>query len=183
MKKIPTLFVRDVDRRHVTLEYAVELPPGSVATIKYDGTCVMYDGTDWWFRRELKAGSAEPEGWVFMNYDEATGKTIGWEPAQNSGFYKYLLEAIARDGEPDPGTYELLGPKINANPTGAKSHWLYSHGSRELSGWERDFTPCELQSWVAQLGDEGVVWWCGAEPVAKLKRKDINPRGAEGREE
>ena len=53
MRKIPTLFVRDWDgdRRYVLDEVA----PGcewvtkgdGIATRKYDGTCVMFDGSAW----------------------------------------------------------------------------------------------------------------------------------------
>jgi hypothetical protein len=35
-----------------------------VATRKYDGTCVMFDGDGWWARREVKPGKTAPAGFV-----------------------------------------------------------------------------------------------------------------------
>src|SRR5215471_9014570 len=122
MRKIPTLFVRDWDgdRRYVL----TEVTPGcewviageGTPTRKYDGTCVMFDGYRWWARREVKEGKPAPEGFIALEADPETGKTVGREPAGQSSFAKYLLEAL--DAEYDPpfarwpvGTYELIGPK------------------------------------------------------------------------
>ena len=74
MRKIPTLFVRDEqDRRHVTSE----VTPGcewvlageGVATRKYDGTCCMFDGEQWWARREVKPGKTDPPGFWLISVD------------------------------------------------------------------------------------------------------------------
>lgn len=59
MNKIPTTFERDWngDRSLVTevvhpgCEWVVE--GAGQALRKYDGTCVMFDGTDWWARRDF----------------------------------------------------------------------------------------------------------------------------------
>lgn len=85
MRKIPTLFARDWDgdRRYVL----PEVTPGcewviegdGVATRKYDGTCVMFDGDRWWARREVKEGKAAPAGFVALETDPETGKTVGWQ--------------------------------------------------------------------------------------------------------
>jgi hypothetical protein len=91
VQKIPTVFRRDPDdMKHVL----PEVNPGcewvlageGVATRKYDGTCVMLDGQGWWARREVKPGKAAPGGFVPIETDEATGKTVGWEPIAQSSF-------------------------------------------------------------------------------------------------
>src|SRR6266705_2827499 len=100
MQKIATLFARgfEKDPRYVTRD----VTPGcewvlkgeGVPTRKYDGTCVMFDGTDWWARREVKPGKAAPAGFVEVEHDEETGKTVGWEPAGQTSFAKHLTTAI-----------------------------------------------------------------------------------------
>ena len=188
MKKIPTLFKRDEgNRKYVTLEYAVILPPHVLATQKLDGVCVAHFNGDWWFRREVNPQKHEPDGWVGVDKDEGTGKRVGWEPAKNSGFYLYLREALDEDDslvddiadsdEDTPLTYELLGPKINGNPHGEGDHWLYPHGRFELSDVPDGEDPEEIQRFVRSLPKEieGIVWWHDCKPVAKLKRRDIAP--------
>src|ERR1043165_2821464 len=146
MKKIPTFLERDWegDRSRV-LDRVV---PGcewvaageGVATRKYDGTCVMFDGTAWWARREIKEGKAAPQNFVAEESDAETGKTVGWEPVDQSPFYKFWDEAVAAGGyvggsdngsphvaEWPAGTYELCGPKIQGNPEGFGSHVLVRH--------------------------------------------------------
>ena len=81
MKKIPTVFMRSEDRRSVI----DEVTPGcewvlageGTPTRKFDGTCTMFDGRQWWARREVKMGKREPYGWVHSETDEATGKRSG----------------------------------------------------------------------------------------------------------
>lgn len=58
MQKIPTMFVRDPDNMRYVID---EVTPGcewvlageGTPTRKYDGTCVMFDGAEWWARREV----------------------------------------------------------------------------------------------------------------------------------
>ena len=136
MRKIPTLYQRDPeDRRYVT----DEVTPGcewvlageGIPTRKLDGTCVRLDTHGaWWARREVKPGKAEPAGFVAIEHDETTGKTVGWEPVEQSPFIKFMREAVGTGGFArsfTPGTYELVGPKINGNPEGFGAHTLLSH--------------------------------------------------------
>ena len=98
MKKIPTVFVRDRATGYVTDEVNPEcewvLAGEGVPTRKVDGTCVMFDGTAWWARREVKPGKTPPPGWQQVDHDEVTGKRVGWEPIEQSGFVKFWREAI-----------------------------------------------------------------------------------------
>ena len=182
MKKIPTLFQRNPnDRRYVT----DEVTPGcewvlrgeGVPTRKYDGTCVMLDNDGrWWARREVKPGKAAPENYVPISTDETTGKTMGWEPVEQSPFAKFWHEAAAVDSwEFDPGTYELVGPKINGNPEGMSAHFLIDHeystaidpGEVNVGTWEAAIRSARERGW------EGIVWHHPDGRMAKLKVRDF----------
>ena len=137
MQKIPTLFRRDPDNLKGVLP---EVNPGcewvlageGVATRKFDGTCVRLDERGaWWARRELKPGKAAPANFEPVVTDPVTGKTVGWEPVDQSGFAKWHAQALdEHGGEPlVPGTYELCGPKVNSNPEGYSGHVLVPHAT------------------------------------------------------
>lgn len=177
MKKIPTLFVRDkVNRALVTSEVNPEaqwvIDGEGVATRKYDGTCVMYDGDQWWARREVKPGKATPDGYVPVSTDEVTGKVVGWEPAPQSPFWKFMLEAGNAEADPiQPGTYELCGPKVNGNPEGLNIHHLISHAQAVEVAAPRTYDG--LAVFMADFPHEGVVWHHLDGRMAKLKRRDF----------
>lgn len=193
MQKIPTLFRRDPDdMRHVTREVHPEckwvLDGEGVPTRKYDGTCVRLtrDGL-WWARREVKPGKAAPPNYVPVELDEATGKTVGWEPIEQSAFAKFHAEALKEkavldfypvDWPPEPGTYELLGPKVNGNPERVDEYLLVRHGyraavdEREAASAGRDYE--SLRDWLlAHPAWEGIVWHHPDGRMAKLKRRDF----------
>ena len=188
MRKIPTLFVRDEnDRRYVT----DQVTPGcewvlageGVATRKYDGTCVLFDGGAWFARREVKPGKKAPEGFIEADYDEATGKTVGWEPISQSSFAKLHAEAVeyADEGMPEIGTYELVGPKVNGNPEGVYHHMLVRHADAQTfgaTGVPRIYN--DLRTLVLALakdGWEGLVWHHPDGRMAKLKARDFPKAG------
>lgn len=177
MKKIPTLFQRSEDRRHVvdvvTPGCEWVLAGDGVPTRKWDGTCVMFDGQEWWARREVKLGKPAPSRWQqITGLDPITGKWVGWEPAADSGFIKPLVEALADSGWA-VGTYELCGPKINGNPEHLSEHTLLRHGSTELLNIAGPQTFASLFEYLNSRPMEGIVWWFNGEPAAKLKRKDF----------
>ncbi|MGO9903465.1 MAG: hypothetical protein ACLP0J_28140 [Solirubrobacteraceae bacterium] len=191
MRKIPTVFVRDpADRAHVLNEVAPGcewvLAGEGVATRKYDGTCVGFDGTRWWARREVKPGKVAPPHFKVTEHDEETGKTVGWEPIEQSPFAKFHAEAVRgitlydalteRYVTPLAGTYELLGPKINGNPERCEEHVLARHAQAQLfSDAPRDFE--RLRSWLLQRDYEGIVWHHPLGRMAKLKRRDFPSDG------
>lgn len=182
MKKIKTLFVRDPEDRRWVLP---EVEPGcewvlageGVATRKYDGTCMKYDGEQWWARREVKPGKAAPEGYVVEQHDEVTGKTVGWEPAGQSAYAKYVTEAVGSGGFArsfTPGTYELVGPKVNGNPEEWGSHHLILHGMTKEVDAPRDFDG--LRAFLATYPGEGLVWHHPDGRMVKIKRRDFPSR-------
>jgi hypothetical protein len=177
MKKIPTLFERDPDDRRRLLakihpDCQWVLDGEGTPTRKYDGTCVMFDGTAWWARREIKPGKPEPDGFVPAMSDDVTGKTVGWEPAERSPFAKFLAEAVDGSTSVAPGTYELCGPKVNGNPEGFAGHVLVSHDDAdEIKDAPRDFDT--LVAFLADFPHEGIVWHHPDGRMAKIKRRDF----------
>lgn len=179
MEKIPTLFVRDpaTNRRHVT----TEVTPGcewvaageGTPTRKYDGTCVMFDGTAWWARREVKAGKTPPPGYLALATDPQTGKTVGWEPVEGSGFARWHAEAVDGIAVQEPGTYELIGPKINGNPEGEPAHRLVAHVLADvLDVPDRSYDGL-CAALAAAPAIEGVVFHHPDGRMAKIKRRDL----------
>lgn len=181
MRKIPTLFVRDWngDPRYVTREVTPEcqwvMEWEGVATRKYDGSCFMFDGTDWWARREVKEGKIAPAGFTAIGTDSETGKTVGWEPVGQSPFSRWHADAVYLQdagGTWPNGTYELVGPKINGNPEHFEHHWLIFHTfADELTGVPRDFEG--LAVWLHAHPYEGVVWHHPDGRMAKIKKRDF----------
>lgn len=182
MRKIPTVFVRDPDdlsrvTREVHPDCGWVFAGEGVATRKYDGTCVLLDpGTqEWWARREVTPGKTPPPGFRPVMTDDATGKTVGWEPADQSPFAKFLREAIEQDPPyPRGGTFELIGPKINGNPEASPWHILVRHEHAQR------YEPLDhpdgydyVMGAVLGLGWEGVVWHHPDGRMAKVKARDF----------
>jgi hypothetical protein len=187
MKKIPTVFKRDPDNLKTVLP---EVTPGcewvlageGVPTRKYDGTCCMFDGEQWWARREVKPGKQVPDDFRSEETDETTGKTVGWVPMNGSAFARWHAEAVtnyAMDyGEgPAPGTYELVGPKVNGNPEGSDDHRLIAHqwaAVVEVVYLKPTFEALrDLVLGLGVQGVEGVVWHHPDGRMAKLKARDF----------
>jgi Family of unknown function (DUF5565) len=196
MKKIPTIFVRDWDGnpKHVTParnpECAWVFAGEGAATRKYDGTCVMFDGERWWARREVKPGRGAPVGFVLVEEDGETGKKVGWEPIEQSGFAKFHTEALEVADDPDQpvdtpstraaGTYELCGPKINRNPELAEVHVLIRHARAEhveVPSLTFDGIREVVQQLAAEAGAEGIVWHHPDGRMAKIKARDFPQNG------
>jgi hypothetical protein len=181
MRKIPTIFVRDDhDRRFVTTEPHPACDwvfrGEGVPTRKYDGTCVMYDGHRWWARREVRPGRPVPDGFVLVETDGTTGKTVGWEPVEQSPFARFHAEAVRGAWEWRPGTYELIGPKVNGNPERAAEHRLVEHAGAaavDLAG--RTFAAIRAAVLAARADDgcEGIVFHHDDGRMAKIKARDF----------
>lgn len=185
MRKIPTLFARDLrlGRPRTVLP---DVTPGCEwvtagegrPTRKWDGTCTMLDEHgNWWARREVKPGKDIPRCFVTVQHDEATGKLFGWEPMAQSSFAKIHAEAVTNSTTAAPGTYELLGPKINRNPDGFDAHILLPHGWAPLSeridveAAPRDFDG--LREWLHTRPYEGIVWHHPDGRMTKIKKRDF----------
>jgi hypothetical protein len=129
-----------------------------------------------WARREVKAGKPFPGIFQPIECDDTTGKTVGWEPAEQSGFAKFIAEAVAYSPPPGEGTFELVGPKVNGNPDGFPVHALAPHGGCPLADVPRDWDG--LNEWTAAHPEiEGVVFWRDMDDpdagMVKIKRRDF----------
>lgn len=198
MKKIPTLFVRPylAEGNHtvapiVTPGLEWVLAGEGVATLKWDGTAVYYDGTSWYKRYDAKKGKKPPEGSIPCQEapDPSTSHWPHWAPISwNDNSDTYIKEAIKNssyDGlEPyynvyhygfEPyygvGTYEAIGPKIQGNPYALQSHILRKHGALQIPDFPRDFDG--MREYLKHHYMEGVVFWKDGEPQCKIKRTDF----------
>ena len=182
MNKIPTVYERDWegDRSRVLSDVAPEcewvIAGEGVPTRKFDGTCVMFDGTSWWARREVKDGKPTPPGFVSSGHDHVTLKNVGWEPIGQSSFAKFHAEAVAHTEEWIPGTYELCGPKVQGNPEGFTAHVLIEHASADVVPvGHRDFPG--IEDALRKNDIEGIVFWRDPNDPkcdkAKIKAKDF----------
>lgn len=179
MRKIPTVFQRDQGDHFVK----DEVTPGcewviageGVATVKYDGTACLWRDGDLYKRYTLKADQNPPYGFVpAQEADPVTGQTPGWMIVGEGPSDKYHREALQNridlDGPPKPGTYELVGPRIQDNPYGLSVVVLWSHDAATVVAAPRDYEG--LGFFLAQNVIEGLVFKHPDGRMAKIKRRD-----------
>ncbi len=177
MKKIPSMFIRD---RKNMREIFNEPHPDcgwvfageGVATRKYDGTCVLIQDGKYYKRRTLSKGKPIPPDFMEADFDETTGKRIGWVPVtiedkwHQEGIKNWDFEII-----PD-GTYELIGPKLQGNPEHYETHELMPHKlARQFEDAPRTFDA--LKEWLRDKDIEGLVFHHPDGRMAKVKKKDF----------
>ena len=186
VKKIPTMFERDwlgdksrvIDKIHPGCEWVAD--GEGVATKKIDGTSCMVRGDKLFKRREYRPGEEHAPDFELADYDQETGKSIGWLPVGDGPEDRWHREAFQAigldDGSPAfrDGTYELLGPKIQGNQEGFHIHALVPHSAEELmlDGYiPRDFNG--LRQWLDGKDIEGIVFHHPDGRMAKIKLKDF----------
>lgn len=186
MKKIPTLFTRPQLAKgdHTVapivtpgLEWVLE--GEGVATLKWDGTPVYYDGKKWYKRYDAKKGKQPPEGSIPCQEapNPITGHWPHWTPVKwDDPADRYICEAI-RDcvrcyAQIPAGSYEAVGYGINGNPYHMMGDVLKYHGSAPIYDVPRDYDG--LKDWLASHSAlEGLVFWLDGEPRCKIKRTDF----------
>lgn len=185
MKKTPTVFDRDWngDRSRVVnvphKDCGWVFAGEGVATRKIDGTCCMVRDGNLYKRRELKKGEAQPENFELADFDEETGKTIGWLPCGDGPEDKWHMAAFGDQPGLGEGTYELVGPKMQGNPERYEAMTLVSHDDASLvfdPQPPRDFEG--LRDWMQGKDIEGVVWHHPDGRLAKLKLRDFGLKRA-----
>lgn len=181
MKKIPTLFKRDFSNNGmITPEYNEGtdwvLNGEGVATRKYDGTSVLIRDGKMLKRYELRPGKVAPADFEEVDFDETTGKKVGWVQVGWGSEDKWFREAV-NGGDPDhvdmpAGTYELVGEKVQGNPENFPNHMLVKHSKAEVF---HPAPPTEfeaLKSWLLDKDIEGIVWHHPDGRMVKIKKKD-----------
>ena len=177
MKKIPTVFERDWngDRSKVTPQVHAGcewvLAGEGAATRKLDGTCCLIRDGKLYKRRELKKGDVAPPLFEQADFDEETGKTVGWVPCDIGTDDKYHMAAFAEENNWPDGTYELIGPKVQGNPENWTGHQLIRHGSIMEDDVPRTFDG--LREWLASQDIEGIVFHHHDGRMAKIKLRDF----------
>jgi len=179
MKKIPTLFLRDFanNPKVVTAEpnpaCAWVFAGEGDETVKLDGTCARIQGGRLFKRRELRPTDSAPVGFEEADFDEKTGKRVGWVPVGDGPDDRYFREAFERfHTPPADGTFELIGPKVQGNPEKRKWHELVRHGLlKPLEPPPRTYEG--LRDWLAAHSMEGLVWHHPDGRMAKIKGRDF----------
>ncbi len=192
MKKIPTIYQRDpaTNLRYVKDEqhpdaawvFAGEGTP----TYKWDGTAVLIVGTGVMFkRREVKPGKPTPPGFRQEgDPDPNTGKRVGWvvvdfDDPENKWHVKGFNNTVAELGdEPESGTYELVGPKVQGNPHQFDRHRLALHGDVDFgqqipTGFDTLADILREGALNHSPGFEGIVWHHPDGRMAKIKASDF----------
>lgn len=179
MKKTPTIFKRNPDNMREILDEphkdcAWVFAGEGVPTRKYDGTCCMVKNGVMFKRRELKKGKPQPEKFELVDYDETTGKTVGWMPVTEDKEDRWHVEAFGDGNWPD-GTYELCGPKVQGNPEGFEAHVLVPHSeATQYVGVERTFSG--IRDFLESMDIEGLVFHHPDGRMAKIKKRDYGQK-------
>lgn len=183
MKKIPTIFERDwngeksrvTDQINPAAQWVFD--GEGVPTRKLDGTsCMVRDGK-LFKRRELRNGDSEPLDFERAEYDNETGKTVGWVRVGNGPEDRWHREAFDPETNWPDGTYELIGKNVQGNPEKMIGHTLIPHSAQWLvirefpAGAARDFN--SLRAFFSDSDMEGIVFHHPDGRMAKIKGRDF----------
>lgn len=207
MQQIPSLLVRE--KRDGKFLATPEITEGcewvtageGVATEKFDGTACLVvalveaitpEGAHGSLRlyrrhRHKEEKGTPPEGWFHWSRNLEQRSGHGWIPVGDAPADRWHREAWLREGWApiEPGTYELVGPRVQKNPYKLEAHELWLHGSRprpdallpELDQIARPRNIEELLVYWEELlrlvHIEGVVYHHEDGRMAKLKRRDF----------
>src|SRR5271157_2683830 len=183
MKKIPSVFVRDME----TMLLTEVVTPGCEwvldgegrATKKHNGMAVMIGDHGVYKRYDAKHGKTPPPDFMpCQEPDAKSGHWPGWVPA-NKGRPndKWIFEALENgDNLFEKGTYELCGPRINTNREKLKDHELIKHGSvkvKELDMDYRNYASIRMDLIREGSDNEGIVYHHSDGRMAKVKYRDF----------
>lgn len=150
-----------------------------IATRKWDGTCCLVSARGFFKRYEVKTGKYPPVDFEVINVpDPVTGNIIGWVPvSEYDPADKWYREAYGRmkvyfNGAIPPGTYELVGPKINGNKDKYPEHILARHGASIHDEAPRTFEA--LRRYLGENSLEGLVWHHTDGRMCKIKARDFD---------
>ena len=185
MKKIPTLYVRKFENHKIvsithefTNDKCKEAFLFGEPTIKVDGSCcAIIDGV-FYKRYDAKKGKPIPEGAIKCQEepDQVTGHLPCWVKVEadnpaDKWFMVAFSNYIRLYGQPEAGTYEAIGQHFQGNPYGMDYDMLEKHGDIKAQLQPRTFN--EVETWLEEHRQEGLVFWMDGEPVCKIKRSDF----------
>lgn len=176
MIKISTLYKKDPNNlsrviEEINPENAWALTEGR-PTRKFDGTAMAVINGELYKRYDVKKGREVPYGAIpCQDPDPVTGHWPHWvkcEPTDPND--KFAFEAFANI-EPNDGTYELCGPKVQSNPERFGNHVLIMHGSIDLIVPDRSFEG--IKSYLEGQDIEGIVFHHPDGRMCKIRKKDF----------
>jgi hypothetical protein len=178
MQKIPCLFQRDANWKvinAVTAGCEWVLEGEGTATVKWDGTACKIEDGKLYKRYDARQGRTPPAGFQPCQDapDFATGEWPGWVPVTDLPEDRWHREAFLGPGivNWEPGTYELIGPKVQGNPYGLTLHLLTRHGARKADLRGRSFMA--IGEHLEEVFHEGIVFHHPDGRMAKIRRKDF----------
>ena len=192
MKKIISLFQRNYDgdrlvRDQVTPGAEWALAGEGIATRKFDGTSCLFKDDEWFKRYDAKHGKKPPTNFIpAQDPDTVTGHWPGWVPVTELDrwhneaifhglYYRFELGKFRPFVPFSPGTYELLGPKINSNPENTPHHIMVRHGDSVIQelplGEKRTFEV--IMNFFSLHHMEGVVFYHCDGRMVKIKKRDF----------
>jgi hypothetical protein len=180
MRKITTLFKKDptnlgrvIDEIHPDNTWVTT--NGVLATRKYDGTaCAIIDG-ELYKRFDLKKGRTLPPNAIpCQEPDEVTGHHPHWVKCERDDpSNKYHFEAFDRLDNPDDGTYELCGERIQGNPENIAGHELIPHGHDVIS-FDTVMTFDIIRAYLEANDIEGIVFYeHDGDRMCKIRKSDF----------
>lgn len=179
MKKMPSLFLRPEDdprglvKNIVNPECQWVLDGEGIATAKLDGSACAVIGGMLYKRLDnsSRKGDARVERmtplkhWVHCGDTTERGQHIYWVPVESTDYYHQIAWAWSQ-GRLDDGTYELVGPNVQANLHEFSHNVLVRHGSLSLSdslvNWcvrcQNPRTFEDIKRYLETSRWEGIVW-------------------------
>lgn len=181
MKKMPCVFQRTFPADRSERECLDAVTPGcewvlageGVASRKWDGSaCAVIEGA-FFARYDAKRGKTPPPGALPCDPapDPITGHWPHWVRVEDQPQFKYHREAFLRAFPLADGTYELVGPAVNANNDRRPEHALIRHGA-DLHP-EAPRTHSGLKEYLSRLDVEGLVFAHPDGRMAKIRRADF----------
>lgn len=178
MKKIPSIFKRDFAGNPSLVTEEPEplcdwvFRGEGIPTHKRDGTACMVRGGSLFKRYDAKQGKQPPEGFEpCQDPDPNTGHWPGWVPVTPDDKWHVWAFYVEGNGDFVDGTYELCGPKLQANPEKYKTHVFVKHGAETLPDTDRTYKG--IREFLAQHELEGIVFHHPDGRMAKIKRTDF----------
>lgn len=179
MKKINTLFKKDPTNLGRVINEVNEnntwvINGEAIATRKFDGTsCAIIDG-ELYKRFDLKKGRILPNGAIpCQDADPKSGHHPHWVKCDlGDASDKWHFAAFDRLTNPEDGTYELCGEKIQRNPEKITGHELIKHGIEQIE--VSDFSFEGIRNLLAAMDIEGIVFHHKTDGrMCKIRKKDF----------
>jgi len=184
MKKISTLFKKDPNDlgrviNEVNPENQWVFDGEGIPTRKYDGSaCAIING-ELYKRYDVKKGRKVPDGAIeCQKADVISGHHPHWVKCEREDkSNKYHFEAFDKLRDPEDGTYELCGEKVQGNPENIEGHELIKHGAKVLHGLINPITFENVREYLEKVDIEGIVFHHKSDrKMCKIRKTDFGIR-------